>query len=138
MVRETWVQSQVALYQRLKKWYLIPPCLALSNIRYISRVKWSNPGEGVVPSPISRCSSYWKGRPRLHWSLGEGGTLFPGLLHFNLDLYLIMLSVKQGGIKYHFLSIWYDLTLGLKLSLPDHWRTLYSWGQWPGFVVDNN
>ena len=24
--------------------------------------------------------------------------------------YLIMLSVKQGGIKYHFLSLWYDLT----------------------------
>ena len=27
---------------------------------------------------------------------------FPGLLHFTLDLYLIMLSVKQGGMKYHF------------------------------------
>ena len=26
------------------------------------------------------------------------------------DLYLIMLSVKQGGIKYHFLSLWYDST----------------------------
>ena len=29
-------------------------------------------------------------------------TPFPGLLHFTLDLYLIMLSVKQGSIKYHF------------------------------------
>ena len=48
MVRETWVQSQVASYQRLLKWYLIPPCLILSNIRYISRVKWSNPGKGVA------------------------------------------------------------------------------------------
>ena len=27
---------------------------------------------------------------------------FPGILHFTLDPYLIMLSVKQGGIKYHF------------------------------------
>ena len=27
---------------------------------------------------------------------------FPWLLHFTLDSYLIMLSVKQGGIKYHF------------------------------------
>ncbi len=27
---------------------------------------------------------------------------FPGLLYFTLDPYLIMLSVKQGGIKYHF------------------------------------
>ena len=35
---------------------------------------------------------------------------FPGLLYFTLDPYLIMLSVKQGGIKYHFLSLWYDPT----------------------------
>ena len=26
------------------------PCLTLSNIRYISRVKWSNPGKEVAPS----------------------------------------------------------------------------------------
>ena len=30
---------------RLLKWYLMPPCLTLSNIRYVSRVKWSNPGK---------------------------------------------------------------------------------------------
>ena len=29
-------------------------------------------------------------------------TQFPGLLHSTLDPYLKMLSVKQGGIKYHF------------------------------------
>ena len=40
---------------------MIPPCLRLSNIRYISRVKWSNPGKGVTPSLTPRCSSYWKG-----------------------------------------------------------------------------
>ena len=45
-------------YQRLLKWYLIPTCLTLSNIRYVSRVKWSNPGKGVAPSPTPRCSSY--------------------------------------------------------------------------------
>ena len=43
------------------KWYLIPPSLALSNISYVSREKWSNPGKRVVPSPTLRCSSYWKG-----------------------------------------------------------------------------
>ena len=37
--------------QRLKKWYLMPPCLTLSIIRSGSRVKWSNPGKGVAPSP---------------------------------------------------------------------------------------
>ena len=43
------------------KWYLMTPYLILSNIRYVSRVKWSNPGKGVAPSPTPRCSSYWKG-----------------------------------------------------------------------------
>ena len=42
------------------KWYLIPPCLAHSDIRYVSRVKWSNPWKGVAPFPTPRCSSYWK------------------------------------------------------------------------------
>ena len=41
-----------------KKWYLIPPCLTLSNIRYVSRIKWSNPGKGGAPSPTPQCSSY--------------------------------------------------------------------------------
>ena len=34
------------------------PCLTISNIRYVSRVKWSNPGKGVAPSPTPWCSSY--------------------------------------------------------------------------------
>ena len=42
--------------------------------------------------------------------VGEGATPFPGLLHFTLDPYLKMLSVKQDGIKYHFLNLWYDST----------------------------
>ena len=40
---------------------MIPPCLTLSNIRYVLRVKWSNPGKGLVPSPTPQCGSYWKG-----------------------------------------------------------------------------
>ena len=46
----------------------------------------------------------------LHQGEGDVATPFPGLLHFTLDLYLIMLSVKQGGIKYHILILWYDST----------------------------
>ena len=37
-------------------------------------------------------------------------TPFPGLFYFTLDPYLIMLSAQQSGIKYHFLSLWYDST----------------------------
>ena len=40
------------------KWFLIPPCLTLSIIRHVSRVKYNNPGKGVVPSPTPQCSSY--------------------------------------------------------------------------------
>ena len=38
----------------------------------------------------------------------EGATPFPGLLDFTLDTYIILPSVKQGGIKYHFKRLWYD------------------------------
>ena len=61
MAQETGVQSKVESYQRLKKWYLIPPCLTLSIIRYGSRVKWINPGKGVATSSTPQCSSSWKG-----------------------------------------------------------------------------
>ena len=33
---------------KIKKWYLMPLCLTLGIIRYGSRVKWSNPGKGIV------------------------------------------------------------------------------------------
>ena len=124
-----------------KKWYLIPPCLTLDIIRYVSQVKWSNPGKGATPSPTPRCSSYWKRsflvaldyshQLYLHRSVGEDATPFPGLLCFTLDPYFIMLSVKQGFIKYHFLSLWYDLICDWT---PVSWtigeRTLCSLGQW--------
>ena len=38
--------------------------LTLSNIRYVSRAKWSNRKKRVAPSPTPWCSSYWKGSLR--------------------------------------------------------------------------
>ena len=35
---------------------------------------------------------------------------FPSIAPLTLDLYLIILCVKQRGIKYHFLNLWYDST----------------------------
>ena len=50
-----------------------------------------------------------EGDQKASFSIGIGeGTTFPGLLHFTLDTYLLLLSVKQGYIKYHFKSFWYD------------------------------
>ena len=65
MARKTELQFLVESYQRLKKWYLMPPCLILSIVRNVSRVKWSKPGKGVVPSPIPWCCSCWKRRLRV-------------------------------------------------------------------------
>ena len=47
------------------------------------------------------------------WCMG-GRYSFPGLLHFTLDPYLIMLSVKQGGIKYHFFLVFGMTRLGIE------------------------
>ena len=70
-VRETGVQSLLESYQRLKKWYLMLPCLTLSIKRYGSRVKWSNPRKGVAPFPTPQCSSYWKGSARVTLNYGR-------------------------------------------------------------------
>ena len=38
----------------------------------------------------------------LHQCVGEGAPPFQALLHFTLDTYILMLSVKLGSIKYYF------------------------------------
>ena len=65
IAQETEVQYPVESYQRLKQGYLIPHSLTLSVLRYVSRVKWNDPGKGVAPSSTSRCCSYLKGSPRV-------------------------------------------------------------------------
>ena len=75
ITREIWVQiSRVILLVldsiKYQKWYLMPSCLTQSIIKYVSRVKWSNPGKGVAPSPTPRCSSYRKGSLRVTLDYG--------------------------------------------------------------------
>ena len=64
MTWETWVQSQVESYQRLKKWYLMPPCLTFSIIRG----KRVNPGKGVAPSPTLGVVAIEKGAFGSPWT----------------------------------------------------------------------
>ena len=67
----------------------------------VSKVKLATIVEGNPKAPFSIATT----------TMCRGGRYsFPGLLYFTLDPYLIMLSAKQGGIKYHFLSLWYDST----------------------------
>ena len=79
----------VELYQRLKKWYLMPRWLALSTIRYGSRVKWSNLVKGVVPSPTPYCSSYWKGSL---WVAPDYGRQLYFYIIFLLDFFTLVLA----------------------------------------------
>ena len=59
MARETRFQSMVLL------------CLTLGIIRYISRVKWRNMGEGVAPTLTPRCNSFWKGSLHVAFDCGR-------------------------------------------------------------------
>ena len=61
MVPETEVQFQVESYQRLKKWYLMPPCLTLSIIRYGSRVSGAIQGKELHLTPYLSVVAIEKG-----------------------------------------------------------------------------
>ena len=81
-----------------------------------------------VGDPRSRVTLRLLFQYLLHWGVGEGATPFLGLLYFTPDTYLIMLSVKQGGIKYDFLSHWYDSTrdrtpVSRKIGKKNRWLT---------------
>ena len=62
--------------------------------RWYLKVKLATVVKGDLKAPFSIATT-----PRYRWRCD-----------FTLDPYLVMLSVKQEGIKYHFLSLWYDST----------------------------
>ena len=95
----------------------MPLCLTLSNIRYVSRVKWSNPRKGVAPSPTSQCSSYWKGG--LLVALDERETtcqyVYISLSFVHTHTHSLSLSLSLS--LFHSLSLSFTLSLSLSLSL---------------------
>ena len=68
---------------------------------YVYKVKLATIVKGGPKAPFSTATI-----PRCR----EGHYFFPWIAPLYLDTYLLMLSVKQGGIKYHFLSLWYGST----------------------------
>ena len=63
---------------------------------YISKVKLANLVEGDLKANFSITTTL----------ICRGGCYsFPWIAPLHLDMYLIMLSDKQGGIKYHFLKV---------------------------------
>ena len=87
-------------YQRLKKWYLMPPWLALSIIRYGSR---GNPGKGVAPSPTSWCSSYRNGKPSDYLRLRSPTLLISMttllLLSVVVAVIVVIVAVSSSSLK---------------------------------------
>ena len=130
-VQLAWIQSfptpRMVAIKRLVCQNINPQVVGKERyIKNINRVKhkWPCPKfelNLLSPVPImipvkAQVSKSKVGDPKAPFSIattlrcGGGWNSFPGLLHFTLDPYLIMQSVKQGSIKYHFLSLWYDST----------------------------
>ena len=73
----------------------MPPCLTLSNIRYVSRVKWSNPEKGVAPSPTLWCSKLSKREPSGHPRLWSPTLLY---LYIYIYIYIYIYSIYFYGL----------------------------------------
>ena len=81
--------------------YLIPPCLTLGNIRYVSWVNWSNPGKRVAPSPTPQCSSYWKGSLwLLSTTVANYTNLYTQIYGFKYSCLIKTICTQLYGFKY--------------------------------------
>ena len=94
MYRVTGIQSQLESYQRPPKWYLMPPCLTYSIIRYGLRVSGAIQGKGVASSATPRCSNYWKGSLRV--ALNDG----------RLTYLSICIRHRSVNISQNFYNLW--------------------------------
>ena len=85
------------------------------DVKLINKINWykeENQVDFTVPAEQTvKISKNKVGDRKAPFSLAitprvmEGRYSFPWLFHFTIDPYLIMLSVKQGVIKYHFWAI---------------------------------
>ena len=71
MARETGVQSQVKLYQRLKKMVLDAFLLNTQHYKVWIKGKVEQSRERSSAFPTPRCSSYWKGSLRVALDYGH-------------------------------------------------------------------
>ena len=85
--------------KKKKKKRLMLPYLTLSIIKEGSRVKWSNPGNGVAPFPTPLCGSYWKGS--LWVTLNKGQLYTTHIVHI----------IWKEKLTLHLLDTWVSNTL---------------------------
>ena len=74
---------------KTQKWYLVPTCLTLSIITYRSRENWSNPVNGVAPSPTPWC------REGRNFLIEKGAFRSPSskVVNFTFLIYNIIISI---------------------------------------------
>ena len=85
MARETWVQSQVESYQRLKKMVLDASWLNTQHYKVRIKGKVEQSRKGVAPSPTHWCSSYRKGSLRV--TLDYGFQLYFTFIYIYIYIY---------------------------------------------------
>ena len=110
-----------------KNWYLIPPCLTLSIIRYGSRVKWCNPGKGVAPSPTPWRRSYRKDSLRVTLDYGHQLyylRLLLSFFHHNVDT-RGTLEDLTGGVN----GKWESECSVLSAQLDDYYYSLQEFAE---------
>ena len=83
-------------------WYLKTPWLTLSNIRYISRIKWSNQGKGVALSHHLSIVGIEKGA---FWSRSTTVANFFTYI-INHEMYSGSATTLSVGLWIHWLYFW--------------------------------
>ena len=112
-----WSSISGRVILKTKKMVLDTSLLTLSIIRYDSRVKWSNPGKGVAPSPKVRCSCYWKESFQVSLNNRRQSTILYYIIPF-----LIVYDIKiQIDISYYFM-VYFQINLSYL-----HWKGVFSW-----------
>ena len=106
---------------KTKKMVLDASLLNTQHYKYVSRVKWSNPGKGVTPSPTPRCSSYRKGSLRV-------------TLDYSRHLYLLMFQMTAialvSVINHYYINGLYSFKLFLLRIVNHIYQPLHSGRIW--------
>ena len=107
---------------KTKIWYLMPPCLTLSIITYISRVKLSNPRKGVAPFPTLQRSSYCKESLRVTLNCQLYLLTYPNAILFSiLNFRIFFCTFKTVKIIIKLISIpeelWKFIKIGMKILI---------------------
>ena len=113
---------------------------SLLNIQQynVSKVKWSNPGKGVVPSPTPWCRSYWKGSLLVTLDYSHQ------LITNNSFQYNSFIRTQLNGSKYCYVSLRIQINIShlfaLSLNVSSIWpidRTIRCYHSRPEWTWDN-